>query len=251
MQHFLHGLQRNVVEEIVKDPAVNTYEEMKAKAIATVRALRLISEMFRGRGNRGQAPTSTSWQARWQPNRPPQPQYRQGGFSQPQYNSSTAPPSWADHVVPMDLDRTRAPRGNWRGQSRGRGRGAAYQQGQRTQGRVFEVGDRNWDREQRLKEGTCFLCGKKGHFACACPTQRGFRPPRAQSNLIDFDPYEGSSQGESEHTTWMPPMEIESQESKIARLYTEMNTLSAEEGALLMARAGQEKEEGGTGFPSA
>ena len=68
--------------------------------------------------------------------------------------------------VPMDVDRTRAPNWQERGEGPARGRAAT------TQGPP-----------RRNSNGACFQCGQQGHFARNCP----MRQRRDYANLIDFN----------------------------------------------------------------
>ena len=81
----------------------------------------------------------------------------------PPINSSTAPPTFNNRPVPMDLSRTKAPN-QW-----GRQRGTA-------QNRIAQT-------TPRTNNNACFECGQIGHYARNCPARR----QRANANLIDFD----------------------------------------------------------------
>ena len=78
----------------------------------------------------------------------------------------------------MDLNRTRAPRGNWRGWGRGLQRG-----------NVARVDD---TRTQRGIQGVCFNCREQGHFARNCPTKQK-RTNMRTAQLIDWSPEDNES----------------------------------------------------------
>ena len=118
MQQFLQGLPQSIGQKVLEDTMVETYEQMKKKAI-NVTALQCIIHALYKQPSRSTAPQNnfqTTWQVqrqRFQGTQNQQPQRQ--GFSQTPFNSTTMPKSWNNQLVPMDLDRTRAPRGNWRG----------------------------------------------------------------------------------------------------------------------------------------
>jgi len=120
MGFFLEGLPRSIAEPVLIPPIPTTYAALKEKAVQNMQSQQVIEQIFgprrpnnQGRGNfRG---NTNLW---------PRPQNRGGGFQnnqqsgrssnnsswrQPQYNLSTAPPSFANRPVPMDLDRSRFP----------------------------------------------------------------------------------------------------------------------------------------------
>src|SRR5580692_6349347 len=128
-------LTRSIGEKVLEDATANTYDQVKAKAISVTASQRIIAAMYGQTQNSFRRPP---FQGNWQQRNfhPPNTQARPGfaqnsynsqqncqGFGQTSYNSSTAPQAWNNQPVPMDVDRVRAPRGNWQGQGGGQMRG--------------------------------------------------------------------------------------------------------------------------------
>ena len=160
MQQFLQGLPQSIGQKVLKDTTVETYEQMKKKAISITASQHIINTLYRQPQGSIQGPSfRNAWQTRgqhFQNNQNLQPQRQ--GFGQTPFNSTTAPKSWNNQPVPMDLNRTRAPRGNWRGCSRGQSRG-----------NIARTDD---TRTQRGIQGACFNCGEQGHFTHNCPMKQ-------------------------------------------------------------------------------
>ena len=112
MQQFLQGLPHSISQKVLEDMAVKTYNQMKKKAISITASQCIINALYQ-QPPRNALPRSSfqsTWQAQgqcFQSNQNPQPQRQ--GFGQTPFNSTTAPKSWNNQPVPMDLDRTRAP----------------------------------------------------------------------------------------------------------------------------------------------
>ena len=107
MQQFLQGLPQSIGQKVLEDTMVETYEQMKKKAIS-VTALQCIINTLYKQPTRNTPPRSsfqTNWQTRGQcpPNNSGQ-QPQQQGFSQTPFNSTMAPRSWNNQPIPMDLD---------------------------------------------------------------------------------------------------------------------------------------------------
>ena len=117
MQQFLQGLPQSVSQKVLEDTTVETYKQMKKKAISITAYQCIINALYKQPQGSIQGPSfRNAWQTRgqhFQNNQNPQPQRQ--GFGQTPFNLTTAPKSWNNQPVPMDLNRMRAPRGNWRG----------------------------------------------------------------------------------------------------------------------------------------
>ena len=133
------------------------------------------------------------------------------GFGQTPFNSTTAPKSWNNQPVPMDLDQTRVPRGNWRGQGRGSQRG-----------NVARVDD---TRTQCGIQGVCFNCGDQGHFARNCPTKQKCANMRT-AQLIDWCPEDNES---------------DSGTTAVDSIYQQLNALPKDDQEELMTRLGAQE----------
>ena len=118
MQQLLQGLPQSIGQKVLKDTTVETYNQMKKKVISVTASQCTINALYKWpQGNTPQGPSfRNTWQARgqhFQSNQNQQPQRQ--GFGQTPFNSTTALKSWNNQPVPMDLNRTRTLRGNWRG----------------------------------------------------------------------------------------------------------------------------------------
>ena len=111
----------------------------------------------------------------------------------------------------MDLDWTRAPQGNWRGQGRGSQRG--------------NIARVNNARTLRGIQGACFNCGEQGHFACNCPTKQKCTN-MCTVQLINWSPEDN----ESDSGTTM-----------VDSIYQQLNVLPKDDQEELMMRLGAQE----------
>ncbi len=100
-QQFLSGLPRDVAKDVMHYPTPITYQEYTQKALASIRSKVLLRNVFGGNRNfRAFAP---------QQQRPQWNNSRSQGQTTPQYNLSNAPRWMNNTLVPMNIDRNRAP----------------------------------------------------------------------------------------------------------------------------------------------
>ena len=214
MQQFLQGLSQSVSQKVLEDTTVETYEQMKKKAISITASQCIINALNKQpQGNAPQGPSfKNTWQARgqcFQNNQNLQPQRQ--GFGKTPFNLTTTLESWNNQPVPMDLDRTRAPRGNWRGWGRGQSRGNVT--------RTDDI------RAQRGIQGVCFNCGEQGHFAHNCPMKQKHTNTHT-AQLIDWSPEDNESNSGT---------------TVVDTLYQQLNTLPKDNQEELMTRMGAQE----------
>ena len=214
MQQFLQGLLQSIGQKVLKDTTVETYDQMKKKAISVTTSQQIINALYKQPSRN--TPPQPNFQANWQTwgqhfqnNQNQQPQWQ--GFGQTPYNSTTALKSWNNQPVPMDLDRTRAPRGNWRGRGRGSQRG-----------NIVRVDNA---RVQRGIQGACFNCGEQGYFTHNCPIKQKHTNMRT-TQLIDWSPEDNKS---------------DSGTTMVDSIYQQLNVLPKDDQEELMTRLGAQE----------
>jgi hypothetical protein len=103
MHYFMGGLPKSILTEVLHPPVPITYHKMKAKAVEAVQSRVLINTMTKGKTIATQPVTN------WFQPKNQQPQQNRPFNNQPRFNSTTAPPSYNNRPVPMDVGRGQAP----------------------------------------------------------------------------------------------------------------------------------------------
>jgi len=163
-----------VVEDVLRPPVPDTYEATKEKAIQSIKSRQVVENIF---GPRRNPQSSRGDQRGWfqGPNQNQQNRnnrgsqnanWRQNANPQPRYNSTTAPPSYANVPVPMDLDHSQA-------SSRG---------GRPMRGRVAQGRNPQNPLRTATNNTVCFQCRQMGHFARDCPQHQA----QSQSRVTDW-----------------------------------------------------------------
>jgi hypothetical protein len=186
---FLNGLSPSILDEVIRDPFPQNYNDYKTEVVNITKGKQMIKLIRARRGvpnprgfnntfgqNQNQFRPRT-WGGRPQQNqqRPQQQQQQQ----RPNYNSTTAPrPVYNNVQVPMDLSRTRTPcnqRQYWSNDTYTNtlNMQEAYGNAADTQGQTYQC--------QRPK-GPCFNCRKMGHFAKDCRSN-----PSSNISYMDTD----------------------------------------------------------------
>ena len=97
MQQFLQGLPQSIGQKVLEDTTVETYNQMKKKAICVMASQHIINALYK-QPARNAPPRSnfqTNWQSQGQHFQNTQSQLpQQQGFGQTPFNSTTAPKSW-------------------------------------------------------------------------------------------------------------------------------------------------------------
>ena len=213
MQQFLQGPPQSIGQKVLEDTTIETYEQMKKKAISITTSQHIINALYK-QPTRNAPPWSNfqmNWKTqgqRFQSSQGQQPQWQ--GLSQTPFNS-TAPQSWNNQPVPMDLDWTRAPRGNWRGWGRGMQRG-----------NVAHVDNAQ---TQRGIQGACFNCGEQGHFTRNCPT----KPKHTNTHTAQLINW-SLEDNKSDSSTTM-----------VNSIYQQLNVLPKDDQEELMTRLGAQE----------
>jgi hypothetical protein len=193
---FLRGLNKSVLEDVLKPPFAVGYNDIKERAIQVTRSKQIIDSIVGKRFLPG-GQSTTYQRFTGQQNLPRRPFFSQnnrgGGSGQGQwrsnqttYNSSNAPPSMANTPVAMDLsaDRSRSyTQRRGRGFNRGGYRGNYRGNQNRYRGNAAQIEEQEETNALQSEKPRCYQCGSENHFACSCPQRR----TNTSMNLIDFD----------------------------------------------------------------
>ena len=146
---FIDGLDLRILNEVLRVPVPNNYQDIKQRAVDATKASLLV-EAICARCNQGNNRFSTqrNFQSTFGQARPQRPFFlrntQQGGTNQ--FNSSNTPRWMNNRPVPMDIGgRRETPNPNWRNPRNAAN--AAIASGPRT------------------FQGNCYHCGKPGHMA--------------------------------------------------------------------------------------
>ena len=110
MQQFLQGLPQSIRQKVLEDMMVETYNQMKKKAISVTASQCIIHALYKQLSKN--LPQQSNFQMTWQTwgqcsqgNQSQQTQRQ--GFGQTPFNSMMAPKAWNNQPVPMDLNCTK------------------------------------------------------------------------------------------------------------------------------------------------
>jgi hypothetical protein len=168
IQYFLMGIpEGELLQEIMKPPTAANYQALKQRAIENATANQGYNNLVaiqRSLYKQAQTPSFTYGQRRQEPRRgfyyrPDNQSWRNRDGGQNQYNSynsSNAPHSMNNQVVPMDIGQSHA---GYRGRGRGRGGGRG--------GFRSNLADGSGQ-----TSNACFNCGTVGHYARNCPNKQ-------------------------------------------------------------------------------
>jgi hypothetical protein len=230
---FLNGLSPSILDEVIKFPIPQTYNEYKARAVNITKGWQMIELIRARRGipnlrgfnntfeqNQNQFRPQT-WRGRPQQNqqRPQQQQQQQ----RPQYNSTNAPqPTYNNIQVPMDLSRDRTPYN----QRQYQGNNAYTNATQPEYNNATNVQGQSNYQWSRLK-GPCFNCGKIGHFAKDCRSN-----PLSNINYMDTEDEDMQNIPQPNITPW----------ANIGHIKAQINALSEADNDALIDAMGSSQD---------
>jgi Zinc knuckle len=230
---FLNRLSPSILEEVIRDPFPQNYNEYKAKAVNITKGKQMI-ELIRARWGipnpRGFNSTFGQNQNQFRPwawgGRPQQNQQRpQQQQQRPNYNSTTAPHLAYNNIqVPMDVSRTRAPYNRRQYRSNNTYTNAAI-----TQDEYNNVPDALGQQNYQCQrpKGPCFNCGKMGHFTKDCRSN-----PSSNISYMDTVDNEMQRVPQLNITPW----------TNILHLKVQIDTLSTEDNDTLIEAMGSSQD---------
>ena len=146
---FIDGLNPQILNEVLRAPVPNNYQEIKQRVVDATKASLLV-EAICARRNQGTSRFNgqRNFQSTFGQTRPQRPFFlrntQQGSMNQ--FNSSNAPQWMNNQPVPMDIGGQReSPTPNWRNP--------------RSSTNVTVTSG------PRTFQGSCYHCGKPGHMA--------------------------------------------------------------------------------------
>jgi len=146
IQIYLKGLPSSVMKDVLRTPITTTYQQTIEWAANSVKSQQLIQSLERIRGIPQRfAPCTNPWQSFGGQRNPPRMTPSNQAPLRPSYNSTTAPRTYNNQLVPMDLSHTQ---GNW-------GQGQQQYQG-------------NTASTSPPVKGNCYNCGIVKHFSQDC-----------------------------------------------------------------------------------
>ena len=157
---ILQGLPESLLHDTLKPPIPLNYNKAKERVKLLAQGQVVIEGILKKSFAWGTPFQCLNNQPRWTffQNNNWQNNYQQKSHPQ-NYNSTNAPPSINNVLVPMDLSRGCTPN-NWRGWGDGNWR---QRGGPPARGNISAPGYRNSSQTQ------CFNCGKEGHYTWNCP----------------------------------------------------------------------------------
>jgi len=144
IQMYLKGLPSSVMKDILRTPLATTYQQTIQQAAESIKSQQLIQSLKQMRGVPQRFPPCMNlWQNLGnQRNTPRTTSSTQAPLPRPSYNSTTAPRTYNNQPVPMDLSRTQGNRGQGQRQYRG-----------------------NTANASQPAKGNCYNCGTAGHYS--------------------------------------------------------------------------------------
>ena len=208
IQMYLKGLLSSIMKDVLRAPTATTYQQTIEQAADSVKSQQLIQSLERIRGIPQRFPLCTNlWQNFGGQRNPLRTTPSMQAPPQPSYNSTTAPRSYNNQQVPMDLSHIQGNRG----------------QGQR------QYWGNTASTSQPIK-GNCYNCGIAEHFSWDCQKPKKTQAATVQqtkqiptetsddATLIDWDPKDNETMV-VQSTAWaFLAMSLEDREEVITQI---------------------------------